>query len=70
MKLLGRLEVENGCCQVVKHILPGRENLLFDGISRWETSEVTENERKLAKGYDCSLQDIGNHGRKLLGFIL
>ena len=39
MRLLGRLELTSGWCLVAKHI-PGVENVLADGISRWPRSEV------------------------------
>ncbi|CAM9208736.1 unnamed protein product [Hapterophycus canaliculatus] len=41
IRLLGKMEIENGRCNVAKHI-PGRENILADGISRCKLEEVGE----------------------------
>lgn len=69
MRLLGRMEIENGWCHAVKHI-PGQENTLADGISKWKPEEVATNVRKLTQDDDWQNQDIGTHGRELIDLIL
>lgn len=69
MRMLGRMEMQNQWCHVAKHI-PGRHNTLADGISRWDAEKVTENVRKLTRDENWTNQDIGDHGRELIGLIL
>jgi len=53
MIMLGRMEIESGWCQVAKHI-PGVENRLSDGVSRWPEDNIQNNINRL----------IQEHGRK------
>ena len=53
MRMLGHMEIESGCCQVDKHI-PGVENRLSDGVSRWPEDNIQNNINRL----------IQEHGRK------
>ena len=46
MRMLGRMEIESGWCQVAKHI-PGVENRLADGISTWPEEEIQNNVNRL-----------------------
>ena len=39
VRVLGRVDIESGWCQVAKHI-PGVENRLADGILRWPEEEI------------------------------
>ena len=48
MRLMGRMEIACGWCHVAKHI-PGRENCLADGISRWDEDLIATNIEKLTK---------------------
>jgi len=69
MRLLGRMEIENKWCHVAKHI-PGRENTLADGISRWKADEVESNVKRLTRDDSWRMQDIGDAGRELIEMIL
>lgn len=69
MRLLGRMEMHNGWCHVAKHI-PGRNNVLAEGISRWDTNKVEDNVKRLSRDQNWIHQDIGTHGRELIGMIL
>lgn len=69
MRLLGRMEIENEWCHVSKPI-PGRENTLADGISRWKSEEVDTNVKTLMKYKNWRMQDIGHNGRNLIEMIL
>ena len=42
MRLLGRMEITGGWCHIAKH-MPGLDNTLADGISRWPEDKVHEN---------------------------
>jgi len=68
MRLLGRLELTSGWCLVAKHI-PGVENVLADGISRWPRSEVAREVRRLA-GLGWTEISLGNNGQRLFDAIL
>ena len=48
MRMLGRMEIERGQRQVAKHI-PGVENRLADGISRWPEEEMKNNVNPLTQ---------------------
>ena len=48
MRMLGRMEIESGWCQVTKHI-PGVKNRLADGISRWPEEEMKNNVNPLTQ---------------------
>ncbi|CAB1116852.1 unnamed protein product [Ectocarpus sp. CCAP 1310/34] len=69
MRLLGRMEIENGWCHVAKHI-PGRENTLADGISRWKSEDVEVNVERLTHSNNWRMQDIGDTARETIEMIL
>ena len=69
MRLLGRMEIENEWCHVAKHI-PGSQNELADGISRWKSNEVETNVARLTRDRKWRVQEIGLNGRELIEMIL
>lgn len=69
MRLMGRMEIACGWCHVAKHI-PGRENTLADGISRWDADKVAANVEKLTKDSGWKQVDIGVGGRSLFEILL
>ena len=69
MRLLGRLEIRNKWCHVAKHI-PGAENVLADGISRWPAERVHENVTRLTNEIGWRQQDIGPSGRNIFELLL
>ena len=69
MRLMGRMEIACGWCHVAKHI-PGRENTLADGISRWDEDKVAANVEKLTKESGWKQVDIGDGGRSLFEILL
>ena len=57
MRMLGRMELESGWCQVAKHI-PGVENRLADGISRWPKEEIHHNVNRLTQEQGWKRQEL------------
>ena len=52
-----------------KHI-PGVQNTLADGISRWPRSELADRVRQLMNTDDCYEQTIGARGERLCEIVL
>ena len=69
MRMLGRLEIQGGWGYDAKHI-PGVQNTLADGISRWPRSELADRVRKLTNTDDWSEQSIGTRGERLCEIVL
>ena len=68
MRLLGRMEITSGWCHVAKHI-PGVDNRLADGISRWPEKEVQKNVSRLTQEQGWTRQEIAG-GNLVLNTIL
>ena len=49
MRLLGRLEITSGSSHDAKHI-PGVQNVVADGISRWPKEKIARNLQSLVQG--------------------
>ena len=49
MRLLGRLEITSGWSHDAKHI-PGVQNVVADGISRWPNKKIARNLQTLVQG--------------------
>ena len=69
MRMLGRLEIQGGWRYDAKHI-PGVQNTLADGISRWPRSELADRVRQLTNTDDLSEQSIGARGERLCEIVL
>ena len=69
MRMLGRLEIEGGWRYDAKHI-PGVQNTLADGISRWARSELADRVRQLTNTYVWCEQAIGVRGGRLCKIVL
>ena len=69
MRMLGRLEIQGGWRYDAKHI-PGVQNTLADGISRWPRSELADRVRQLTNTDDWSEQSIGTRGECLCEIVL
>ena len=67
IKMLGRLEIQGGWRYDAKHI-PGLQNTLADGISRWPRLELADSVRQLTKNW--SKQSIGARGERLREIVL
>ena len=57
MRMVGRMEIGSGWCQVAKHI-PGVENRLADGISRWTEEEIHNNVNRLTEEQGWKRQEL------------
>ena len=68
MRMLGRMEIESRWCQVAKHI-PGAENRLADGISRWPEEEIQINFNSLTQEHGWKRQELAE-GNTVLDKIL
>ena len=68
MRLLGRLEITSGWSHDAKHI-PGAQNVVADGISRWPKGEIARNLQTLVQG-QWREQSIGDGGRAFFETIL
>ena len=64
LRILGRLEIQGDWRYDAKHI-PGVQNTLADGISRWPRSELADRVRQLTNTDDWSEQSIGARGKHL-----
>ena len=69
MRLLGRMEITGGWCHIAKHI-PGLDNTLADGISRWPEDKVHENGTILTNDDGWKEENIQAHGRKIFSLLL
>ena len=68
MRMVGRMEIGSGWCQVAKHI-PGVENRLADGISRWTEEEIKNPVDRLTQGQGWKRQELAG-GNTVLDKIL
>ena len=57
MRMIGRMEMESDWCQTTKHI-PGVENRLVDGISRWPEEEMQNNVNRWTKEQGWKRQEM------------
>ena len=69
MRMLGRLEIRGGWRYSAKHI-PGVQNTLADGISRWPRAEVADRIRLHTKTDGWREQSIGPAGERLCAIVL
>ena len=69
MRMLGRLEIQGGWRYDSKRI-PGVQNTLVDGISRWPRSELAGRVRQLTNTDDWSEQSIGARGERHCEIVL
>ena len=69
MRMLGRLEIKGGWNHTAKHI-PGVQNTLADGISRWPRSVLADKVRELTNSDEWSEQDIGERGKGIFDTVL
>ena len=69
MRLPGRMEISSGWCHIAKHI-PGHDDTLADGISRWPEDKLRENVARTTNDDDWREQDIQAHDRKILSLLL
>ena len=69
LRLLDRMEITSGWCHIVKHI-PGLENTLAHGISRWPEDNVHEKVARLINDDGWKEQNIQAHGIKLFSIVL
>ena len=58
MRMLGRLELAGGWNHTIKHI-PGVQNSLADGVSRWPREMLADKVRELTHSSDWREQSIG-----------
>ena len=68
MRLLGTLEITSGWSHDAKHI-PGVQNVVADGISRWSKEMIARNLQSLVQG-ECREQSIGRRGCEFFEIIL
>lgn len=61
MRMLGRLEIKRRWSHIAKHV-PGVQNILADGISRWPHDVFGRKVRELTNSDDWSEQEIGKRG--------
>ena len=64
MRILGRLEIKRDWSHDAKHI-PGVQNTLADGISRWPRAELPGKIRELTNSDDLVEQPIGPQGENI-----
>ena len=69
MRMLGRLKIQGGWRYDAKHI-PGVQNTLADGISRWPRSELADRVTQLTNTGNWSEQSIGARGERLCEIVL
>lgn len=69
MRMLGRLEISGGWGYNAKHI-PGVQNVLADGISRWPRAELATKVRQITNTDDWREQSIGERGTRLCEIVL
>ena len=68
MRLLGRLEITSGWTHDAKHI-PGVQNVVADGISRWPKEQIARNLQSLVHG-EWREKSIGQSGCDFFETIL
>ena len=68
MRLLGRQEITSSWSHDAKHI-PGVQNVVADGISRWSKEMIARNLQSLVQG-ECREQSIGRRGCEFFEIIL
>ena len=68
MRLLGRQEITSGWSHDAKHI-PGVQNVVADGISKWPNKKIARNLQTLTQG-EWREQSIGKSGGEFLETIL
>ena len=69
MRMLSRLEIQGGWRYDAKDI-PGVQNTLADGVSRWPQSELADRVRQFTNTDDWSEQSIGARGEPLRDIVL
>ena len=69
MRMLGRLEIKGGRSHAAKHI-PGVQNVLVNGISRWPCAELGSKVRELSNADDWSERPIGTQGEGIFALVL
>ena len=69
MRMLDRLEIQEGWRYDAKHI-PGVQNTLADGISRWPRSELADGVTQLTNTDDWYEQAIRARGERLCEIVL
>ena len=69
MRMLGCLELIGGWNLTAKHI-PGAQNTLADGISRYPRLVLADKVRELTNSTEWSEQDIGSRGSGIFDIIL
>ena len=69
MTKLGRLEIKGGWSYTAQHI-PGVQNTLAGGISRWPRAELAERFREATGTHDGVKQDIGRQGLRIFDVVL
>lgn len=69
MRMLGRLELAGGWNHTAKHI-PGAQNVLADGISRWPRQILADKVRELTHSSEWYEQPIGRRGSGIFDVVL
>ena len=69
MRLIGRIEITSRWSHIAKYI-PGLDNTLADGFSRWTEDKVHENVARLTNDDGWKEQNIQAHGRKIFSLLL
>ena len=69
MRMCGRLEIAGGWNHTAKHI-PGVQNTLADGISRWPGSLLADNVREVTNSSDWYEQPSGTRGSGIFYIVL
>ena len=69
MRMLGRLELAGGWNHTIKHI-PGVQNSLADGVSRWPREMLADKVRELTHASDWREQSIGPQGSWIFYIVL
>ena len=69
MRMLDRREIKGGWSHVAKHV-PGVENTMADGTSRWPRAEFARKVRELTNGTDWTEHKIGPRGSNIFDLVL
>ena len=69
MRMLSRLEIKWRWNHVAKHI-PGVQNTLADGISRWPRPDLAAKVRELTNSGDWGEQKLGSNGKNVFELVL
>ena len=69
MRMLGRLEIKGRWSHLARHI-PGVENTLADGISRWPRAELGRRVRELTNSDEWTERAIGDQGVAIFDVVL